>query len=104
MIALRHLLRSHMRLKVSLVRCGDFCLGPSHGYASDKQFITNICKNIFNKTEQTFVQKEEIFEDTEEGVDLYKGTFSDIPFNSLFPIGLRKVIYIHLKHHTLHQK
>jgi len=42
----------------------------------DNSLVLNVCKNIFNKTKSTFVQKEEIFEDTEEGVDLYKGVFS----------------------------
>ena len=42
----------------------------------DNQLSTNVCKTIFNKTEQSFVLKEEVFEDVEEGKDLYKGSFS----------------------------
>ncbi len=42
----------------------------------DKQVIKQICKNIYDKMETSFVKKEEIYEDTEEGIDLYKGSFS----------------------------
>lgn len=43
---------------------------------NEDQHVLNVCKNIFNKSVQTFAIKEEIFEDTEEGIDLYKGSFS----------------------------
>jgi elongation factor 3 len=61
--------------------------------SDDKQFIQNVCKNVFNKTEKSFVQKEEIYEDTEEGKDLYKGNFS-LAYGALT---LLNNVNIHLK-------
>ena len=45
----------------------------SHYIRNDTE---NICNNIFDYAIQSFIVKEDIFEDTEEGKNLYKGEFS----------------------------
>ena len=64
----------------------------------DKQLITNICKCVFNKTKTEFIRKEEIFQDNEEGKDLYKGFFS-LAYGSLT---LLNNVNIHLKHNRFY--
>ena len=59
----------------------------------DKDITDKICKNVFNVVEKSFVEKEEIFEDTEEGKDLFKGSFS-LAYGSLT---LLNNVNIHLK-------
>jgi elongation factor 3 len=59
----------------------------------EKDKIDIICKNVFNIVENSFIEKEEIFEDTEEGKDLFKGSFS-LAYGSLT---LLNNVNIHLK-------
>ncbi len=59
----------------------------------EKEKVDIICKNVFNIVENSFIEKEEIFEDTEEGKDLFKGSFS-LAYGSLT---LLNNVNIHLK-------
>ena len=70
-----------------------FSIFNTYLQTDDKQFITNVCKNVYNKTAMSFSEKEEIFEDTEEGKDLYRGGFS-LAYGALT---LLNNVNIHLK-------
>ncbi|VVU95419.1 ABC transporter [seawater metagenome] len=43
---------------------------------TDKELSEKICQEVFEIVKTTFIIKEDFFEDTEEGQDLYKGVFS----------------------------
>ena len=59
----------------------------------DERVIINVCKSIFNKTKNIYVKKEDIFEDAEDGKDLYRGCFS-LAYGALT---LLNNVNIHLK-------
>ena len=87
--------------KLSTNMCNEYYFNYDEWYSiydkfvtsEDKQFVTNICKSVFNKTETAFIKKEDIFEDNEEGIDLYKGIFS-LAYGSLT---LLNNVNVHLK-------
>ena len=87
--------------KLSANMCNEYYFNYDEWYtiynkfvtSDDKQFVTNICKSVFNKTETAFIKKEDIFEDNEEGIDLYKGIFS-LAYGSLT---LLNNVNVHLK-------
>ena len=60
---------------------------------TDKDIIKSITNHILSYSKELFVIKEEYFEDTEEGKDIYKGTFS-LAYGALT---LLNNTYLHLK-------
>jgi elongation factor 3 len=62
-------------------------------YIPNEPMVKNVAKKILKVTMESFTVKEEYFEDTEEGKDLYKGTFS-LAYGSLT---LLNNTHLHLK-------